>query len=106
MISDSDSGEYFSLSFTAITDDKDTNWKENSEDAAEKNVSQKQNEQQQKRGGMMGDNGETELYKHEGGKRKKISCREEWYQKQWKTEKRQKHVKKDGEAIKSGVNKS
>lgn len=54
----------------------------------------------------MGDNGETELYKHEGGKKEKISRREEWYQKQWKTEKRQKHVKKDGEAIKSGVNKS
>lgn len=25
----------------------------------------------------MGDNEDTELYKHEGGKRKKISCREE-----------------------------
>lgn len=57
-------------------------------------------------GGMMGDNGERELYKHEGGEEKKKAA--EWYQKQWKTEKKKTKTcwKKDGEAIKSGVNKS
>lgn len=72
MISDRDSEEYFSLSFTAITDDKDTNWKENSEDAAEKNDSQKQNEQQQKREEAWWETMEKlNFTSMKGGKRKK-----------------------------------
>lgn len=88
-----------------MTDDKDTNWNENSENATETMSAQSK----AKEGG-----GTTEamekLYKNEGGKGKKNKLQageretaetvEDW------AKKRQKHVKKDGEAIKSGVNKS